>query len=556
LAGLLLRHSASLERVQLEGRVLQVAEDLANDIDRGLDQHLTVLKTLATTPSLASGDWLAFYRRAKAALQGKAYVIVLDPSLRQLVNTRVPYGKFPSVTGDPETARRVLATKQPAVSDLFLSLVDKAPVFNVSIPILHDGEVRYILILGQHAADLLPILAGQRLGPEWTTAVIDRKGVVLARSREHHRHVGTAPASFTTDLAAADRTVRETTNLEGQATLRAAVRSQLAGWIITASIPLNIAVQPLRGSAWLWGGVVTLALLSAGVLAWLLARTLAQPMMAAAEAAHAWGRNEPVGPLNSPVAEANAIVAALQYAHGELAQRDNHQRLLLGELNHRVKNVLAVVQALIQRTLTEQRTMPEAREVLLERLHALSRAHDLLVRTDWQGADLKEIVVTELATLSDRASVKGPELTIDGSKVQTMAMVVHELSTNAIKHGSLSVATGTVSIDWSVTGTGPDARLLFRWKEKGGPDVKPSDRKGFGSVLLTTAFSSDVDPRLVFEPDGFLFELDVPLAAVSGSSSAIETNREREDRVTGSSIDKPAPAQVVGRQQGGTLKTA
>jgi hypothetical protein len=121
LAGLLFTHATSLERAQLESRVAQVAEDLTDDIDRTLAQHLTVLNTLAALPSLTTGDWPTFYAQAKAALQGKAYSILIDRSLRQLVNTRVPYGKAPSITGDPETARRMLITKQPAVSDLFFS---------------------------------------------------------------------------------------------------------------------------------------------------------------------------------------------------------------------------------------------------------------------------------------------------------------------------------------------------------------------------------------------------------------------------------------------------
>jgi two-component sensor histidine kinase len=259
------------------------------------------------------------------------------------------------------------------------------------------------------------------------------------------------------------------------------------------------------------------ALITAGV-AWFFAQTLAGPMVSAAVAARALGRNEAIAPLQSSVAEANGIVAALQQARDELTQRGNHQRLLLSELTHRVKNVLAVVQAVAMRTLSDERSIPEARAVLLERLAALGRAHELLVRTDWHGTPIKDIITGELASLSDRIELDGPKLTVDGKMVQTLALVLHELSTNAVKHGSLSDEKGMVSIQWWVTGAGPEARFKFRWKEKHGPAVKPPDRKGFGSTLLNAAIPSDVKPRFIFAPDGFVYELDVPLEAIVPSS--------------------------------------
>jgi len=196
LAGVLLARSAGLERTQLEARLIQVADDLAEDIDRDIARDFTILQTLAASPSFINEDWAAFYTHAKAALQGKAYVVLVDSSLRQLVNTFVPYGSQPKLTGDPETARRMIASKQSDVSDLFVSLVTKKPVFNVNIPILRDGEVRHILHFGQLTDELLEVLRGQRLGPEWVTAILDRKGVVLARSRDHQRFVAGAYPEF------------------------------------------------------------------------------------------------------------------------------------------------------------------------------------------------------------------------------------------------------------------------------------------------------------------------------------------------------------------------
>lgn len=519
LAGLLLARSAALERAQLEARLIQVADELADDVDRDIARDFTLLHTLATMPSLASEDWPAFYGQAKAALQGRAYVVLIDGSLRQLVNTYVPYGLQPPRTGDPETARRMIATKRPDVSDVFVSLVTKTPVFNVNVPILKDGEVRYILHLGQFTDDLVAIMKGQRQGPEWTTVILDRKGAVLARSRDHAKFVGKAYPQFAKDIKVADREVIRATNLDGESVLRAVVRSKQSGWFITASVPITLAEAPLRRSLWQWGALGALTLALAGALGWLFARAMQQPMHYAYKAAAALGRSEPIEPLHSSLAEANTIASALEAASAELAQRSEQQRLLLNELSHRVKNVLAVIQSLVMRTLSGERSMSDARDILIERVQALGRVHELLMRTDWKGASLKDIVAAELEPFAGRVETKGPEIIIDGRMVQTFALVLHELATNASKYGSLSNQSGKVSITWSVTGERESARFKFRWQERGGPSVTPPSRSGFGSSLLEAALPADlsVKPRLSFDPGGFVYEIEAPLSTVHSS---------------------------------------
>src|SRR4051794_23677938 len=154
LSGVLLARSAELERIQLEARLQRVANALADDVDREIERDFTVLRTLAALPSLTDGDWPSFYAQAKSALGDKSYVILVDASMRQVVNTYVPYDAAPPLTGDPDTVRRMLESKKPVVSDLFISLVTKRPVFNVSIPVFQHGDVRYILSLGKLADDL------------------------------------------------------------------------------------------------------------------------------------------------------------------------------------------------------------------------------------------------------------------------------------------------------------------------------------------------------------------------------------------------------------------
>ena len=148
---------------------------------------------------------------------------------------------------------------------------------------------------------------------------------------------------------------------------------------------------------------------------------------AASDAATALGRGDPIAPLHSSIAEANGIVAALKHASAELGSRADQQRVLMQELSHRVKNIISVVSALASRTLSEEHSLAEARTTLLQRLQSLARAHDLLIGANWGAAPLKALVAAELAPFAKRAVVSGPEVFVEADKVQTFAMMLHEL---------------------------------------------------------------------------------------------------------------------------------
>ena len=240
-----------------------------------------------------------------------------------------------------------------------------------------------------------------------------------------------------------------------------------------------------------------------------------RPMRAASDAATALGRGDPIAPLQSSIAEANGIVAALKHASAELSSRADQQRVLMQELSHRVKNIISVVSALASRTLSEEHSLAEARTTLLQRLQSLARAHDLLIGANWGAAPLKALVAAELAPFAKRAVVSGPEVFVEADRVQTFAMMLHELATNAAKHGALSVERGTVAVTWLVEGSGTDQRFKLRWEEAGGPPVHSPTRKGFGTVFLQDALASDkITINVSFEPQGLVYQLEGKLGDV------------------------------------------
>ncbi|MXP42074.1 DUF4118 domain-containing protein [Altererythrobacter soli] len=213
-----------------------------------------------------------------------------------------------------------------------------------------------------------------------------------------------------------------------------------------------------------------------------------------------------------------------------LAQQ--HQQLLINELNHRVKNTLAVVQSLARQTFKAAAT-GEARAAFEGRLQSLARAHDALTRRNWDGVSLAEVVgaaTSPFQSGADGFAVDGPELQIRSEPAISLAMAFHELATNAAKYGALSVPGGAVEVRWRVDENVPEPLLKIRWRESGGPAIAPPVRRGFGSRLLERGLATELGGRVevLFIPEGVSCEIDAPFTRLvrsdkmPGASSAGE----------------------------------
>ena len=204
-----------------------------------------------------------------------------------------------------------------------------------------------------------------------------------------------------------------------------------------------------------------------------------------------------------------------------LQRRAAQLRLLLDELNHRVKNTLATVQSIAHQTLRHAPTMAEGRKSLDARLIALSRAHNVLTREHWEGANLRELVAEALAAYSNgsgprRFDVSGNDIRLLPKAGLAISMALHELATNAVKYGALSNENGHVRIRW---GGGEDAQLFrLEWSEIDGPPIEQPRRLGFGSRLIKHGLAQDLGGvvKLHFEPDGLVFAIDAPLKELCG----------------------------------------
>jgi two-component sensor histidine kinase len=194
---------------------------------------------------------------------------------------------------------------------------------------------------------------------------------------------------------------------------------------------------------------------------------------------------------------------------------DERQQFLIQELKHRSKNLFAVVQAIASRSLVEGQTIGEAKAVLNGRLGALARAYKALTESSFCGASLNQILNQELSAFAKQIRVAGKDVLVNTPSAQNFALIIHELATNAIKYGALSCPEGQVHVECSIVGANRSGQFRFVWRESGGPPVSPPTRKGFGSAILfelAKSFASNVQAN--YAPDGFVYELQVPLSAI------------------------------------------
>jgi len=192
---------------------------------------------------------------------------------------------------------------------------------------------------------------------------------------------------------------------------------------------------------------------------------------------------------------------------------EERQRLLTAEVDHRAKNLLATIQAMVLLTKRDTVSVADFTRTLVGRLHAMARAHDLLARDKWTGALLHDLIRNELQAYAGvdgaRLSVVGEDARLSARAAQTLSLALHELTTNAAKHGALSVPEGRVEIHSAIDGQ----ELQLSWTETGGPEVKPSSAQGFGTIIIERSVAHELggSARIAFERSGMRCDIRIPL---------------------------------------------
>jgi PAS domain S-box-containing protein len=223
----------------------------------------------------------------------------------------------------------------------------------------------------------------------------------------------------------------------------------------------------------------------------------------------------------SPIVVDGKIVGVSKFARDITARKQAQlaQTLLLRELNHRTKNLLAVADAIVRQT-SKSSPPEELIERISRRLHALSVSQDLMIDSEWRGADISNIIQWQLASIIDdhasRITLNGPMCTLAPRTAQALGLAIFELATNALKFGSLSAKTGTVQIIWSIGDHAGQREFYMSWKELGGPSVVPPNHAGFGSTIIERMIARSLlgSAKVTYAPAGLIWELVAPESAL------------------------------------------
>jgi two-component sensor histidine kinase len=225
--------------------------------------------------------------------------------------------------------------------------------------------------------------------------------------------------------------------------------------------------------------------------------------------------------------ETAVIASVVDISH----RRHEEQRIqfIMRELSHRSKNLLAVIQAMARQAVASSPDLSTFEKGFGQRLQGLARSHELLVGKNWEGATIADLVEAQLAFVKrgNNLESEGPAILLTPQAAQTLGLALHELGTNAVKHGALRTDQGRVHLSWRLDDDGPVSRLLLQWHEHGGSPVGAAERKGFGRTVLERVVPGSLGgtAMLSFASEGARWELDVPLDRISNVVLAGDPDR-------------------------------
>jgi PAS domain S-box-containing protein len=629
---------------QVRENLTTEAGTLSANVDREIIGEIERLQALAASLSLRQGDFAEFQRQAEASLgfPQSGNIVLIDPNMRQLVNTRVPFGHPLPNAVVPKPIARSLASGKPQLTDLFMVPIVDELLVGIIVPVQIDGESRYVVgrTPDQHA--LARLIAKNELPTGWHSVVSDGTHRIISRSEPDGWLIGDELPQAQSGHPKAGG-VFEFIDSDGRPSLEAHSRSELTGWETAVWAPKALLEAPVRA---LWLALSLLALFAIVVvvaLALWLGRVISSSVGHVARAI-VLGEGPRMRLDETPVAEVNTLMAELReaalrrhaaeqdlrvskdrlqlafdatrlgwwqydplrhvgsgdarfkeifdetadeisiedlikrvhpddverfranreaaldpvnptpYVHDEYRvrrqdgtvrwveanalayfegagserravslggtvqdvterkEREEKEHLLMREVNHRAKNMLSVVDSIAHQTAA--RNAEGFVERFSERIQALSANQDLLVRNEWKGVDIADLVRAQLAHFADligsRIAVHGPKLCLKAASAQAIGLALHELATNAGKYGALSTDTGHVNISWTTDG----GALAMSWTERDGPPVSAPKRRGFGTIVMEAMAARSVNGKvqLDYAPSGLIWRLTCPAA--------------------------------------------
>lgn len=395
----------------------------------------------------------------------------------------------------------------------------------LALPVVRNGQQGLIVLAAVNLKWLSARLAERQAQDGSSVVIADRNGIILARQPDTGNYVGQRlkdPLPVLLHLG--EPGVTETTGLDGIERIVGYQPPAVSGsgLYIGTGTSTHAAFAPIYASTWRSIGIAAFGVLAAAGIVWSLGnRLLRAPLLRILSTVDSWrAGNETVRTeIQRDGSEISLLAAATdEYMDAVLADRaarriaEQHRSLLLREMSHRIKNLLATVQAIANQTFRDG-AGPESLQTFGQRLSAMAATHDLLVSSNWQRTELRPAIEATVRPFAGdqgkepRFVLSGPPLEITARGAFSLSMALHELCTNAAKYGALSQSGGHVDITWSLEREGDANVFRFEWREVNGPPCYPPTRQGFGTRLVRAAFTSEfgAEASLEFPVSGVRF---------------------------------------------------
>lgn len=506
---------------------LEAARAVTKDLARVVENVRQTLVAVAEAPALRSQD-PARCREFLGAL-GRSYPRYLSMGMNDTEGRTVcnssDMPSSPASSMDRAYHRRVSETGRFAIGDHVIEHDTGKRSLHFALPVRDGrGETAGSVVAGLDLDWLTAHLAADVPGTA-TLTVLDSNGIVMVRVPDGAEWIGRPlPSQFRAELQTWGERVVERPGLNGHVRIFGVVaptEGDLAGFTISAGLSRAAAFAEIDAATRRGLLLIGLGAVFAFCAAWFGGRELIRkPIEALVQASDRWRQGDWAARTNlEGLSELHRLGSAFDRMAGDLAGRETERReagarehLLMREVDHRARNALTVAQSLVR--LTKADTIESYIVKVEGRVSALARSHTLLADNKWVGADLRELIEEELAAFGDRIRMSGPAVRLSAAAVQPLGLVLHELATNAAKHGALSTPDGFIELDWRRE---PDGAITIRWCEQGGPEIPQAGPgatrpPGFGSRLIHSTAVRQLGAEISSEwaPSGLCFTLRLP----------------------------------------------
>ncbi|MDR7124276.1 HWE histidine kinase domain-containing protein [Pseudotabrizicola sp. 4114] len=516
---------------EMHDQALRVARAAALEVDRIIGGAEAVLHTIVARPVSSQSndsDCAAFLANVVVALPQLLDLTLIDASGHVWCSSSAPPHRV--YLGDRSYFSDALAQNGRVVGEFTEMRVAQGIGLPIAIPAgagsgLNGGVAVAMLDL-TWLAERLKERAIKDLG---SLTVADRNGRILTREPFPERFVGTViPDDYLPLVTALRAGTKDMVSQDGTRRIIGylpATGEPAQGLYISAGLSTETGYAAINQLTWRGALIGTAGIVAAFVLANITSNVfIRQPFKKMIATIEAWQRDEVTQRtgMGADLAEfgragraLDAFMDLLTSARAKRREAEQQRELLMHELDHRVKNLLATVQAVARQTF--RGADPEAASrIFAERLAAMGGAHKLLMNNPWQSARIRDLILAAIAPFEDsrepRFALSGPQFEIDAKAAMAISMGLHELCTNAAKYGALRERSGRIVVSWQITDA-PEPDFALTWEERNGPTVTAPTHKGFGSTMIEQVMAMQINGQvtMTYEPSGLHCRITAPL---------------------------------------------